>query len=217
MLRVSEASIRRWSDAGLLPGHRVGRRKERRFSQDDLLAFMRSGGPAGQERSMNIAGVDAELPVHLCTLYSSDAGGLRLAVPFLTEAARLKQRAYLVASGQILDRYARAMSLDGVEVVRFEGGSAPAAIAQWEDTLGAAVAGGATVIRIVGEMTAERTMFSSEGEMLAYEEAFDLMCRRYPVAVLCQYDVREFDGVALLRALKAHPDLFGVRTGAFLN
>ena len=28
-LRVSEASIRRWSDAGLLPARRVGRRRER--------------------------------------------------------------------------------------------------------------------------------------------------------------------------------------------
>jgi hypothetical protein len=43
------------------------------------------------------------------------------------------------------------------------------------------------------------------------------MCRRYPVVVICQYDVREFDGEALLRALKAHPDLFALGVGTFLN
>jgi len=37
------------------------------------------------------------------------------------------------------------------------------------------------------------------------------------VVVICQYDVREFDGVAILRALKAHPDMFDFRIGAFLN
>jgi len=43
------------------------------------------------------------------------------------------------------------------------------------------------------------------------------MSKRYPVAVLCQYDVREFDGLTLVRALKAHPDMFELRIGGFLN
>jgi hypothetical protein len=107
-------------------------------------------------------------------------------------------------------------SLDGIEVVHFEGGTAAAAIAHWEDRFADAVANGATLIRAVGEMASERAMFGNEEEMLRYEEAFEVMCRRYPVAVLCQYDARQFDGVALLRALKAHPDLFGLRLGSFL-
>ncbi len=59
-------------------------------------------------------------------------------------------------------------------------------------------------------MMSEREMFISEEEMLCYEEAFEVMCRRYPVVVICKYDVRQCDGVALLRALKAHPDLSAV-------
>lgn len=215
-LRVSQASIRRWFDAGLLRGHRVGRRGERRFTEGDLLAFMHRSEPPGELR-IRIAGLEAALPVHLAPLYGTDAGGLRLAVPFLAEGARLKQPSFLVAAGGVLERYQVAMDLDGVEVVRFQGGTVGDALAQWQDAFGKALAGGATALRVVGEMAAERTMFESEDEMLAYEEAFDLMCRRYPIAVLCQYDVREFDGVALLRALKAHPDLFGLRSGAFLN
>jgi len=30
-------------------------------------------------------------------------------------------------------------------------------------------------------------------------------------------DVREFDGIAMLRVLKAHPDLFEQRLATFLN
>jgi hypothetical protein len=53
--------------------------------------------------------------------------------------------------------------------------------------------------------------------MLSYEEAFEMMSRRYPIVAICQYDVRGFDGEALLRSLKSHPDLFGFRIGTFLN
>ena len=90
-------------------------------------------------------------------------------------------------------------------------------IAEWERRFSEYVSRGARVIRLVGEMARVRTMFVSEDEMLRYEEAFELMGRRYPVVAVCQYDVREFDGVAMLRALKAHPDMFEVRIATYLN
>jgi len=217
-LRVSQASIRRWFDAGLLPGHRVGRRRERRFSEADLVAFMeRSSGPAGGTK-VKVAGVEAAVPIHLATLYSSDAGGLRLAVPFLAEGVRLRQPTFLVTSGTVLQRYANALDLNEVNVIeQFSGRTSAKVIEQWEQRFAEALAKGPTVIRLVGEMAGVRKRFTSETEMLDYEDAFEVMSKRYPLAAICQYDVREFDGVALLRALKAHPDLYDLRTGAFLN
>jgi hypothetical protein len=53
--------------------------------------------------------------------------------------------------------------------------------------------------------------------MMAYEGAYELMARRYPVVTLCQYDAREFDGETMLRALKSHPDMFEQHIGRFLN
>ena len=218
-LRVSQASIRRWSDSGLLQAQRVGRRRERRFRESDLATFVDGSTPAAPgAAAATVAGVTVNVPLHLATFFSTDLGGLRLAVPFLADGIRLRQPSYLVASGDVLRRYADALEIsEGIEVVHFEGGLAADAIAQWEQILAGAMVKGASVIRIVGEMAAEREMFASEDQMLAYEEAFEVMCRRYPVAVMCQYDVRHFDGLAILRALKAHPDLFGLRTGAFLN
>ena len=218
-LRVSQASIRRWSDSGLLQAQRVGRRRERRFRESDLATFIDRSTPAPPgAATASVAGVTANVPLHLATFFSTDLGGLRLAVPFLADGIRLRQPSYLVASGDVLRRYADALEIsEGIEVVHFEGGLAADAIAQWEQILAGAMVTGASVIRIVGEMAAEREMFASEDQMLAYEEAFEVMCRRYPVAVMCQYDVRHFDGLAILRALKAHPDLFDLRTGAFLN
>jgi excisionase family DNA binding protein len=219
-LRVSQASIRRWSDAGLLAAHRVGRRRERRFEQSDLLAFIDHQSSKRVGTALNVAGLSLPLPAHLATFYSSDAGGLRLPVPFLAEGLRLGQPCFLVAAGHMVERYMQALSaedLRGLNVMRFKAGSVEAALAQWEGNFASALARGPAVLRIVGEMTSERTMFSSEDEMLRYEEAFDLMSRRYPVAVICQYDVREFSGLAVLRALKAHPDLFDLGLGTFLH
>lgn len=218
-LRVSQASIRRWYDAGLLPGHRVGRRRERRFTEADLLAFMvRSTPGPSSSQAANIAGMTVGAPAHLATLYSSDAGGLRLTVPFLADGARLHQPCFLVGSGDAILRYARELDLkNGVEVVHFKGRLADEAIAQWEETFASALAKGPNMLRVVGEMAEERPMFESEDEMFRCEQAYDVMCKRYPVVTICQYDVRHFDGVGLLRALKGHPDLFDFRSGVFLN
>jgi excisionase family DNA binding protein len=218
-LRVSQASIRRWHDAGLLPGHRVGRRRERRFTEADLLAFMvRSAPPPASSPTAHIAGVAVAVSTHLATLYSSDAGGLRLTVPFLADGVRLRQPCFLVGSAGAIQRYASELDLKKeVQVVHFNGRAADDAIAQWEESFASALAKGPNMLRVVGEMAEERPMFKSEDEMFRYEQAYDVMCKRYPVVTICQYDVRQFDGVGLLRALKAHPDLFRFMSGALLN
>jgi len=218
-LRVSQASIRRWSDSGRLPATRVGGRRERRFKESDLVAFMdHSSGRS--EGVVNIGGAQVSAPGHLASFYSSDEGGMRLSIPFLAEGLRHAQPCILVAREPMVSRYTTALNVspgEGFTALAFGGGTAAAAIAQWERRLSELVAGGATVIRLVGEMSSERDMFDSEEEMLRYEEAFDLMSRRYPVIVICQYDARVFSGAALVRALKAHPDLFDLRLGSFLN
>jgi len=225
-LRVSQASIRRWSDSGLLAARRVGRRRERRFNEADLQAFMQQPSTthaAANASTVNVGGERVEVPGHLATLYSTDAGRLRLTLPFLAEGLRRREPCFLVATGAERRRYTDALgdlekaSRDGLfNAVSFRDGTAAGAITEWEAYLADSRAKGPNLIRIVGEMVSEREMFVSEEEMLRYEEAFEVMCRRYTVVVICQYDVRQFDGVALLRALKAHPDLFG-RMGTFLN
>ena len=66
LLQVSEASLRRWTNRGRLPCLRIGGRRERRFRQADLMAFLEpdaSALPAG----------------HLCAFYASDLGRTRQA------------------------------------------------------------------------------------------------------------------------------------------
>jgi transcriptional repressor of dcmA and dcmR len=231
-LRVSQASIRRWSDAGLLACRRVGGRRERRFAESDLIEFLnRADKPSAvaQRALIHVGGVPFPYPGHLATFYSTDTGRMRLTVPFLAEGLRSGQPCFLAGSVEILELYMSALrTLDGVDLdravasglfwaVTFDGATAEKAVAFWEGKFNDILARGRGVIRHVGEMASVVRMFPSEDEMLRFEQAYDVMCRRYPVAVICQYDVREFDGLAMLRALKAHPDLFERRLGTFLN
>jgi excisionase family DNA binding protein len=233
-LRVSEASVRRWSDAGLLPARRVGRRRERRFGQDDLVGFL--GQPerhaqhaAAEPVGVIVGGVLLPPSTHIAPIYSTDLGGLRLAVPFLADGMRAGQPCFLVAHGETLDRYAMAFRHDqGIDfdaavrhgqlrLLEGPGERVAEAIGNWERLFGDALAFGPAVIRVVGELARERSKFVTEAEMMAYEEAYDVMVRRFPVVTLCQYDAREFSGDTLLRVLKSHPDMFAQNLGRFLN
>jgi len=111
----------------------------------------------------------------------------------------------------------RAVASGQLSACGFDGSTVDRATAFWEAAFADSLSHGPTVIRHVGEMATVRRMFGSEDEMLRFEQAYDVMCRRYPVTAICQYDVREFDGVAMLRALKAHPDLFDLRLATFLH
>ena len=233
-LRVSEASIRRWSDAGLIPARRVGGRRERRFREADLILYLAAGdsplaspGVAGQPEVI-VGGIPLPLHGHIATLYNTDAGRLRLTVPFLVEGIRTGHSCFLVAAGDVLDAYVDALRAEGVDIdsamqrgqfvaVASPGMTVQGALDFWEQQFWPALAGGRTVIRVVGEMSSERKIFSSDAEMLRYEVAFNMLARRFPTVTLCQYDVRVFDGETIFQALRAHPDLFGLHLGSFLN
>jgi hypothetical protein len=97
------------------------------------------------------------------------------------------------------------------------GRNAEEAVHNWEALFGRALESGPTVLRVVGEMASVRGMLGSDAEMMRYEEIYEVMARRFPAVTLCQYDAREFDGETMLRVMKAHPDMFELHLGGFLN
>jgi excisionase family DNA binding protein len=232
LLRVSQASIRRWSDSGLLAARRVGGRRERRFDRADLERFL--GESTGERRDVPtatvvIGGVSIPVRGHFAPIYSTDEGALRLTVPFLADGLRAGQTSFLAASGEILERYTAALGSEpGIDVdaakksgrlviLTWQSASAEDVIIRWEKVFAKALSACPAMLRVVGDMANERQMFPSEAEMMAYEEAYDRMARRYPLVTLCAYDARQFGGETILRMLKAHPDMFQQHLGLFLS
>lgn len=223
-LGVSEASVRRWGDAGLFPMERVGQRRQRRFRQADLAEFLEDGTqqPAGAATLVAAIGSARVAPgAHLASFFESDAGRIRYAVPFLREGVALGQPCFLIASGDILDGYlaaikagletelAEAVSRGLFVTVPVPGRTVGAALAFWEDRITAAADKGPTIVRGVGDMACVATNFPVQ-KMLTFEHFLSVLIKRLPAVLVCQYDVRAFDGPSMLAALKAHPDTFEV-------
>lgn len=229
-LGVSDATVRRWSDSGQLPVRRVGKRRERRFRLEDVEAAARRLRPEPAQVAISqvgrpvvvLADKTFELPLHIPAFYDSDAGRVRLTAPFIADGLRAGQPCFLIAQGEELASYLDALEAEpGVDldaalstgllsIVPAPGRTVAKALDFWEEKLWAAMDRHATVLRAVGEMASERLVFESEREMLAYEAAFNMTSRRFPCAVICQYDVRKFSGSAILAALRAHPDVLDV-------
>lgn len=224
LLGVSEASVRRWSDAGLLPVLRVGRRRTRRFAEADLRRFASAPAAAAPVAPR---GHPLEAHDHVATFYDSDQGRMRMSLPFLRAGLASGHQCFLVATDWLAAEYISALGADGdtqpLEAARDGalvtrpdvGSTAREAIAAWHDLWLQALSAGFTGIRVVGEM-ATYEGFSEVQEMLDYEVAYDSVSKRFPVMTLCQYDVRHFDGRTVLAALQVHPDLFTRRIADFL-
>jgi len=224
-LNVSETSLRRWTNAGILPCLRIGRRRERRFRRADLVAFMEQPAVAQSQEKWrdNSMGLSTE-PVaaihgnHLCGIYGTDAGRLDLAVPFLLEGLEKGSVCFLVAPSTVLKDVAEAMkekrqSLDSDikagRLILTEHQKTPAAQCRFfEIAMKKAEDEGVESFRVVGDMWGLRLLVSAS-EMVELELGFEsLIVPNFPVVALCAYDARKFTGVELLDALKDHADTF---------
>ena len=105
--KVSEASIRRWTDSGLLPARRVGRRRARRLREEDLRSFMEAGPghgasaeDPGPPSTIVIQNVIVSQGDHLAAFYTTDAGRLRIGLPFLRDGLRAGETVSFIVNGK---------------------------------------------------------------------------------------------------------------------
>ena len=234
-LQVSEASIRRWADGGLLQASRVGRRRARRFQEEDLRRLMgRSDAwpTTGLETALQRGVVlqETTIPVgsHLLTLYGGDGGRGRLEVPFLRDGLRAGQTCLLLAPAAVGDEYLDGLRRARVDVeaslrsgllqlLPLERGSPEEQIAAFDRAFTAATRARAGPLRFVGETLGGLAVVESVRGLLALEQGLTGLSRRFPIVMLCSYDVRAFDGGTILEALKLHLDTFSHPVGYFLS
>jgi excisionase family DNA binding protein len=233
-LRASEASLRRWADAGLLPASRVGRRRARRFKEDDLLRFLgpSQGGPSpaitGLPRAVALEGMSIALGSHLGSFYSADSGRLRLGLPFLRDGIQSGQPCVLFALPEVRDHYVRALQRESVDLDAAEGDgllimlpveslSPEEFIARLERVFIDVMRHRPGPFRFLGDTLAGLRTVGSVPAFLDLERQVGALAKRFPVVTLCAYDVREFDGLTLLESMKLHHDTMAYEVGSFLS
>jgi excisionase family DNA binding protein len=82
-LNVSEMTVRRWTNDGLLKCYRVGGRRARRFKQEDLLAYLK--GNVASDVSLGIQGYTVPDGSHVTHLSLNPEESLDVAVSFVIE------------------------------------------------------------------------------------------------------------------------------------
>jgi excisionase family DNA binding protein len=226
-LQVSETSLRRWTNSGQLACLRVGRKRERRFRRSDLLAFMEDQpvelaaepvtGKAPPQAV--VAGIPLNYGTHLCALYGNDSGRDKLAVAFLADGFYAGGVCFLASSpearGKIIGQLERGHGslkpeIEAGRLVLSRYLRTPSEQYEyWETNLVSAIRSGADSLRVVGDMTSCLDAGMSMDEVAECEAGYDrLIARRFPVITLCLYDVRRFESLEVVRALKGHADTF---------
>jgi transcriptional repressor of dcmA and dcmR len=234
LLRVSAVSLRRWTDAGKLPCLRVGGRRERRFRRHDLMAFVgQPGGSAANPSSPRtrppvvLEGLRIDYGSHLCSLYETDLGRIKLSVPFLAEGLRRGDACFLIAGLEVQGEILKALENTAGEARGARGpgrlilSTGAASGDEMYDFLNArfvtATQTGDRGLRVVGDMAWFLDQGMDIDELQRFEMRFDqYLAPAYPVVGLCQYDARRFSGVGMLTALKTHPDTFALPLPRFL-
>jgi transcriptional repressor of dcmA and dcmR len=227
-LNVSEASLRRWTNAGRLACLRVGQRRERRFRREDLLGFLENQtsqiAPAAARQRVNKI---QDLPKgsltlthrgHLCGIFGDDLGRGTLIVPFLLDGLNEGSVCFLVGPVRARTDVLRKLKkkrpslqddIDAGRLILSEYHlTGRAQVKYFRKLLDKRIAEGAQSFRIVGDLWSMRSK-ASEETVVAYESDYDrLIARDYPVLTLCTYDARKFSGVEILQTLKGHRDTF---------
>jgi len=60
-------------------------------------------------------------------------------------------------------------------------------------------------VRVSGEMTWALRGFPGSNRLIEYEAGINTVVKTHPVTAMCQYDVNEFDGALIYKALQVHP------------
>lgn len=236
ILNASEISLRRWSDSGKLPCLRIGVKRERRYRLSDLLAYLEqdqgsmivSGSLAHRIAHVDLEGISIHYGSHLCALYDTDPGRLKLAIPFLANGLQKGDRCFVVADAAV-----QSIFLQELREIR---NGIDEAVQQGELVLTAGVHDGNQLyhffeqsfldackqgiqgLRVVGDMAWALRQGIAMHDLMAFENRYNQgLGHRYPVVSLCQYDARLFSGEAILNVLKCHEDTFHYPLNHFLG
>jgi hypothetical protein len=101
------------------------------------------------------------------------------------------------------ERTARKRPAAG-QLLAFDGDKSPATLLEAVQRIFEEAKTAGRTVRAVGNVSGYGKM--DFRTLMEYEPRVDALLRRFGAQVICQYDVRRFEGPQLLRALKVHPD-----------
>ncbi len=233
-LQVSETSLRRWTNNGTLRCFRVGGRNERRFLKEDLLSFMQKidlhldkQAPEGDSYPIILGESDTEnlaVERHICMFFNSMDEQWQMLKPYITEHLCSGVPVLYIQDSTPPERLKGLLEAEGFsvedlisqgllkiippeEAYLLTGSFAiKRMLAFIESAILGAIAAGHERVLLTGEMSWSLPNTPGAEGMMKYEELLNPIVDKYPgVTIICQYDLRRFDGPKVLDALLTHP------------
>jgi transcriptional repressor of dcmA and dcmR len=232
LLNVSQMTVRRWTNDGLLPCFRIGKKRERRFSELDLHAFIagRTDDPSAanhprdsvdpspaQNRtsdrsdgvSLGFAGLHVPDGSHLTHLYLDRTEALGVQGFFVRQGLNTGDTVMVVAPADRRDILLDTLDRDGIPVrdlIR-QNRLIHDTGRQTPEKMIALISGTAastnTGFRLVGDMVWATAAGWSMEQIKTLEESTNT--RLAPgLLFLCQYSLTEFSGAQTMMALETH-------------
>lgn len=211
LLHVSEMTIRRWTNAGHLSCYRIGPKRERRFSPENLKRCMESGKEKLKPvvslgyKDMTVAG-----SAHVTHLSLGADESLEIGVSYIAEGLRRGESVMFVCSAANKNATLQKLDQRGMDSSAFirpgrlrvsSGTQNPSAQIE---TLMRASAEAKNGFRIFGDMTWTQNKGWSAADLRELEERAGEIAVHARHLLLCQYPLESFSAPAAMMAMETH-------------
>jgi transcriptional repressor of dcmA and dcmR len=205
-LSVSEMSLRRWTNSGKLKCLRVGKKNERRFRKEDLIAYMSGGAPPPAK--------ELKLPEdsHIAHFYKTDNEGMEISLNAIKKG--LDKGEIVVAivppkKGTLLRKKLNAQGilveiLEAQQILTISAGcQTPEEQIAFVDQL-IKRARHFNGFRLVGDMVWTREKNWDSEMVHTLEQLTNQQRKNIPAKYICQYQVDEFSRDETFLAMQTH-------------
>lgn len=211
LLKVSEMTIRRWTNAGKLKCYRVGGKRARRFHMSDLEAFLQ--GPSEQRlKPLGLGNQSVPDGSHMTHFYSGKEEALELSLPYVREGFRHGERVLLVMPSERSRALLANLARQGSLVERplkhgrlqvSEGMDSPGEMIRYL----ASYVEKAGPFRLLGDGIWAIQKGWDSAAIRTLEEAGNASRSREGKLFLCQYSLEDFSGSDIMMAAELHEQI----------
>lgn len=211
-LNVSEITVRRWTNQGLLNCYRVGKRRARRFRPQDLTDCLEGRSPAAASGRVALGIMNVMVPdgSHVTHLSAQENESLEIAAAFIREGLQTGETVCIVAAE---DRTGLIMNLleDRTSCLERFSAAGKLHLSRGLDSperqvsyLQALAAHGGGRFRVFGDMRWTFKKGWSTQDLARLENIIPAPRQARGCLFLCQYALDRFRGGEIMTALETH-------------
>ncbi|PKN69982.1 MAG: hypothetical protein CVU54_08095 [Deltaproteobacteria bacterium HGW-Deltaproteobacteria-12] len=212
ILHVTETTIRRWTNTGLLNCYRIGRKRERRFKMEDLKQYLLSVNDHFNRQSAHLGYKDLDVPggAHVAHLSLDEAESLEIGVAYISKGLQLGETVLIVAPVQKAESLLTALNERGAYsdanlksgLLRVSAGmDSPASQIAYIARNAEDARGG---LRLFSAMVWMKQKGWSPADMRKLEDSTGAIPFDGVNLLLCQYTLESFPAATAMMAMETH-------------